>query len=85
MVWHWRNYAKRIEIRALCVALCMMCGPSESFSVNPRVVHAFNKGEVACISAGHNDANLWIFFWSGASVLTKVSHESGEDYGAYNF
>ena len=51
---------KRAEISAIYMALCRMCVPSETFSDILRVVQALHKGEVDCISAGHNDADLWV-------------------------
>ena len=27
-------------------------------------MQALNKGEVDCISAGHNDASHWVFVWN---------------------
>ena len=39
-------------------------GPSKIFSDNRGVVQALHKGEVDCISAGHEDADLWVWVWS---------------------
>ena len=60
VVWRWRNYADLLGSAkdhqdgrhlGLIMALCKLCGPSEIFSGK-----LLNKGEVDCISAGHNDA-----------------------------
>ena len=51
-------------------------GPSKIFSDNRGVVQALHKGEVDCISAGHEDADLWVFGsgarWMSASIRTST-------------
>ena len=51
---------KMADICALYMALCKLCGPSEIFADSRGVVRAVNKGEVDCISAVHNDVDLWV-------------------------
>ena len=80
MVCCWWNFAgllgraketiKRYAQLALYVALCTLCGPSEIFFDIRRVVQAFSKGEVDCISAGK--ARRISGFQSGARLVSVV-------------
>ena len=72
MAWCWRNDA---DFFVTCKGpsrgqtLGFVCGFVQAGSAGRRrffcdnrgVVRAFYKGEVNCICAGHNDADLWIF------------------------
>ena len=44
----------------ISMAWCTLCGPSQIFSDNREVAQTLNKGEVDCIHAEHNDADLWM-------------------------
>ena len=54
---------KRAESWAVGMAMCK-CGPSDIFLDIRGFVQALNESEVDCISAGHNDADIWVFVWS---------------------
>ena len=56
------------------MALCKLCGSSEIFSSNRGVVQALCRGEVDCISAGHNGAHLRVL------VLSMVGECIGDGF-----
>ena len=68
---------KRAEIRALYMVLLKLCWPAEMFSDHRRVVRAFNKGEVNCITASHKDAELWVQVWRKIKVDLCVVQAGG--------
>ena len=55
---------KRADIWASYMALCKLCRPSDIFSDIIGVVRALSKGEVDCIGAWHNAAELWDLVWN---------------------
>ena len=54
----------RAKICALLVALSKLIGHRPRIHSDSRgVVQALNRGEVECINANHEDADLWIKVW----------------------
>ena len=54
---------ERAKICSLLMALSKLIGSAEIYSDNRGVVQALNRGQVECIHANHDDADLWIKVW----------------------
>ena len=59
---------KRVDNWAFYMAFCKLSEHSDIFSDNTGVAHTLKKREVDCISAGHKDADLWMFVWSKVNM-----------------